>query len=174
MKKILRIVLIIAAVLAVLFFVFKKWTKSHSPVAKAFVEYNGLAVNVDYCQPYMKGRTIFGSLVPYEKVWRTGANEATLITFSRDAKVAGSELKAGTYSLWTVPTASDWEIIFNAQTGQWGTMYDEKEDVLRVKVPSEKTSNASEQLNIGFTEGDSTGLHMNIKWENTLVNVPIE
>ncbi len=174
MKKVVRILLILVAIVAVGFFVLKNWTKSHSPAEKVDFSYNNLDISLSYCKPFMKGRTIFGALVPYDKVWRTGANEATVISFSRDVEIAGKPLAAGSYSLWTVPTPSNWELIFNAQTGQWGTSYDEKVDVLRVQVPAESTSDVAEQLNINFTEGDSSGLHMNIKWEKTLVRVPIK
>ena len=94
-----------------------------------------------YSRPGAKDRKIFGELVPFNEMWRTGANKATAISISDDVKVAGSNLKAGTYAIFTIPGESQWEIVFNKNTEQWGT-YDHKaeEDVLRVKVPSEEFS----------------------------------
>ncbi len=95
-------------------------------------------VTINYSRPGVKGRTIWGDLVPYDKVWRTGANEATVITFSTDVKVNGQPLPAGTYSFHTIPTKSEWTVIFNKKADQWGSYsYDEKEDALRVKVKAQ-------------------------------------
>ncbi len=92
-------------------------------------------VTINYSRPGVKGRVIWGGLVPYDKVWRTGANEATSITFSTDVKVNGQALPAGTYSIHTIPTKGDWTLIFNKKADQWGSYsYDEKEDALRVQV----------------------------------------
>lgn len=95
-------------------------------------------VTINYSRPGVKGRVIWGELVPYDKVWRTGANEATSITFSTDVKVNGQPLAAGTYSFHTIPTKSDWTVIFNKKADQWGSYsYDEKDDALRVKVKAQ-------------------------------------
>jgi len=95
-------------------------------------------VTINYSRPGVKGRVIWGELVPYDKVWRTGANEATSITFSTDVKVNGQPLPAGTYSFHTIPTESDWTLIFNKKADQWGSYsYDEKEDALRVRVKAQ-------------------------------------
>jgi hypothetical protein len=95
-------------------------------------------VTINYSRPGVKGRTIWGDLVPYDKVWRTGANEATSITFSTDVKVNGQPLAAGTYSFHTIPTKSDWTVIFNKKVDQWGSYsYDEKDDALRVQVKAQ-------------------------------------
>jgi len=95
-------------------------------------------VTIIYSRPGVKGRVIWGGLVPYDKVWRTGANEATSITFSTDVKVNGQPLPAGTYSFHTIPTQGDWTLIFNKKADQWGSYsYDEKEDALRVQVKAQ-------------------------------------
>ena len=95
-------------------------------------------VTITYSRPGVKGRVIWGGLVPYDKVWRTGANEATDITFSTDVKVNGQPLPAGTYSLHTIPTKGDWTVIFNKKADQWGSYsYDETEDALRVQVKAQ-------------------------------------
>jgi hypothetical protein len=94
-------------------------------------------VRITYGRPQVNGRTIFGDLVPYGEVWRTGANEATTISFSDDVRVEGESISAGTYSLYTIPGQDTWTIIFNDVANQWGTQYNAEEDVLRVEVASE-------------------------------------
>lgn len=172
MNKIVKIILIVVAVLAVAFFALRTYTKSKSPAETAKFDQNGLSVQVDYCRPYKKGREIFGKLEPYGKVWRTGANEATIFDVKQDVKIGDKALKAGKYSLWTIPNVDKWTIVLNSETGQWGTMYDEKKDVLRVDVPAGKTADIVEQLTIDFATAEG-GSDMNIRWDNTEVKVPI-
>lgn len=172
MKKIITIVGIVALVLFGLLFAFRTYTKSHSPAAQASYDKNGLAVTVDYCRPSKKGREIFGQLLPYGQVWRTGANEATLISFKQPVTVAGKPIAAGEYTLWTIPTASDWTVIINKETGQWGTNYDEKQDLLRVAVPSQQQPTVTEQLLISFAD-QPDGADMVLNWDKTQVTVPI-
>lgn len=172
MKKFVRIALIVVAVLAVAFFALQAWTKSKSPAATAAFHQGGLDAEVQYCQPAKKGRVVFGQLVPYGKVWRTGANEATIIEFKQDVKIAGQPLKAGSYTLWTMPNATEWTIIINSKTGQWGTMYDESADVLRVNVPARQKPETVEMFQISFAP-QSGGADMLLRWEQTEVAVPI-
>lgn len=172
MKRILIILGILAAVLLVAFFVLRSVTKSGSPEAVAQFNQNGLSVNVNYCQPYKKGRVIFGGLVPYEKVWRTGANEATIIEFGQPVTIAGKPLKAGKYSLWTVPFSNGWQAIFNRETGQWGTSYDPAEDELRVMVSSRPHSPMAEQFTISLVPATG-GADMLLAWDETEAVIPI-
>lgn len=172
MNKIVKIILISVVVLALAFFGYMTFTKSKSPAATAIHNQNGLSVQVDYCQPYKKDRVVFGQLVPYGKVWRTGANEATIFETKQDIKIADKPLKAGKYTLWTIPNPDKWIIIINGQTGQWGTMYDESKDVLRVEVPAGKIAETVEQFNINFVP-ETGGINMILRWENTEVKVPI-
>lgn len=178
--KILRIILIILAVLASVFvFIRFYYTKSFSPSSTAEFDNNGLKITVDYCQPSKKGRMIFGeeadkALVPYGKWWRTGANEATVIKFSKDVQIAGKPLKAGTYTLFTIPQKDNWTIIINQEVGQWGLSYDEKKNVLTVPAPATQTENALEQFKIDFTEQAGGGADMILAWDNTQVTVPIK
>ncbi|WP_337041911.1 DUF2911 domain-containing protein [Emticicia sp. 17c] len=172
MKKIIRIVLISVAVLAISFFGYLTFTKSKSPADKAVFKENGLEVKVDYCRPYKKERQVFGQLVPYGKVWRTGANEATLFEVKQDVKIGDKTLKAGKYTLWTIPTPDKWTIIFNGQTGQWGTQYDETKDIMRVEVPSGKIAETVEQFKIDFAPVTG-GADMILSWENTEIRVPV-
>jgi len=172
MNKILKIVIISVAVLALAFYGFLTFTKSKSPADTASFNQNGLSVQVDYCRPYKKDRVIFGQLLPYGKVWRTGANEATIFEVKQDVKIADKPLKAGKYTLWTIPGADNWTIVFNSQTGQWGTEYDETKDVLRVDVPASKLAETVEQFKIDFVSAEG-GSDMILRWENTEVKVPV-
>src|SRR3954467_3196490 len=96
-------------------------SKRPSPPATASATTStGNTITIDYSQPGVKGRTIGKEIAPYGKVWRTGANEATLFEVSRDAKVEGKDLKAGKYSLFTIPGENEWQFILNSETGQWG------------------------------------------------------
>ncbi|WP_064196139.1 MULTISPECIES: DUF2911 domain-containing protein [Emticicia] len=172
MNKILRIVLIVVAVLVALYFGFKSYTKTKSPADVAKFDQNGLTVQVNYCRPYKKGREIFGKLLPYGQVWRTGANEATIFDVKQDVKIGDKTLKTGKYTLWTIPNVDKWTIIMNDETGQWGTNYDEKRDVLRVDVPVGKTAEMMEQFKIDFAAAEG-GADMILHWENTEIKVPI-
>jgi len=172
MNKIVKIILIIVAILVVAFFGLKAFTKSKSPAETVKFDQNGLTVKVDYCRPYKKGREIFGKLLPYGQVWRTGANEATIFDVKQNIKIGDKTLKVGKYTLWTILNVDKWTVILNSETGQWGTNYDEKKDVLRVDVPVGKTASTIEQLTIGFAAAEG-GAEMNISWDNTEVKVPI-
>jgi hypothetical protein len=172
MNKIVKIILIIAVVLVIAFFGLKSFTKSKSPSETAKFDQNGLTVQVDYSRPYKKGREIFGKLLPYGEVWRTGANEATIFETKQEIKVGDKTLKAGKYTLWTIPNADKWMVILNSETGQWGTNYDEKKDVVRIEVPVGKTAEIMEQFKIDFAAA-ATGAEMILRWDNTEVKVPI-
>lgn len=170
--RLIKILFILAALGACYFVGNRFITKSHSPSSIAHHEKNGLEIMVEYCRPYKKNREIFGGLVAYQKVWRTGANEATIIKFNKNVNFGGKKLKAGIYTLWTIPTPTDWEIIINSEVGQWGTEYDQSKDALRVSVPSSKLETPLEMLIIDFTD-TSNGIEMLIKWDKTIVKVPI-
>jgi hypothetical protein len=130
-------------------------------------------IRVIYSRPQKKGREIFGTLIPYGKVWRTGANENTEIKLYKDAMINGKKLSAGTYSLFTIPGEKDWTIIFNADLDYWGSYsYDEAKDVLRIKVTTQKLTNALEDFSIRFTGSGANDALMRLGWENTLVEVP--
>ena len=106
-----------------------------SPLATASATIGANTITIAYSSPLVKGRTIWGELVKYDEVWRTGANEATTITFTQDVTIEGQNLPKGTYSLFTIPTAAEWTVIFNVNETQWGAFkYDQSEDALRVNV----------------------------------------
>jgi hypothetical protein len=149
-------------------------TARPSPPAKATCDLGGgKSVTVDYSSPRMKGRKIFGSLVPYGKVWRTGANEATTFVTTADIKVGGSDVPAGSYTLFTVPEADKWTLVISKKTGEWGTAYPgESEDLVRVPMKTGATSGAVENFAIGFDKGGS-GCTLRIEWENTRASVDV-
>src|SRR5258706_9218742 len=111
--------------------------KRPSPPASAQCKFaDGKTISVDYSSPRAKGRKIFGGLVPFDKEWRTGANDATTFVTDADLMVGDLHVPAGKYTLYTIPGETEWTIIINKQTGQWGTQYDEKQDLGRTKVQS--------------------------------------
>jgi len=144
-----------------------------SPKAVAQATQNGITIKVLYCQPSKKGRTVFGDVVKYDKVWRTGANAATIIELSQDVRLNGNRLAKGRYSLYTIPTPNDWTIIINRRTGQWGVSYKEAADIMRFTAPTRTYTPASEQFFISF-EPQPGGLNMLLTWDETQVVVPFQ
>ncbi len=127
-------------------------------------------VKVEYSRPYKKGREVFGVLVPYNQVWRLGADEATEITFSKDATFGGKKVKAGTYSMFAIPGEKEWEIILNSELKQWGAYQYEKikdKDVAKVKVPVQSLSDSAEQFTI-----TPYADNLNILWDNVSLSIP--
>jgi|GEM_PF-1033220 len=132
-----------------------------------------LGVGVRYNKAEAGSDRIFGYRVPYNIVWRTGSGDATEIRFSEDCFLEGKKVRAGTYSLWSVPSEKDWTLILNSETGQYGTRYDPSRDYLRVKVPFEKTLERQESLSIRITENRRRKPVLQIRWENILVEAEI-
>jgi len=149
-------------------------SKRPSPPGNATTTLNGKKITVDYSRPYMKGRKIVGELVPYDKVWRTGANEATLLTTEADLDIAGTSVPAGKYTLWTLPSAGAWKLIINKQTGQWGTEYDQSQDLARVDMQKSQTEQPVEQFTISFNPKGNDAADLVLAWETTKVSVPIK
>ncbi|PBQ31107.1 hypothetical protein CNR22_04785 [Sphingobacteriaceae bacterium] len=138
-----------------------------SPRDSASGKVGSAKVSVNYGSPSVKGRKIWGDLVPYGKVWRAGANEATLFTTDKAIKVEGKELAAGSYGLFVIPNENEWIIIFNKTSKQWGAYeYKEKDDALRVTVKPTKSSGMNERLTYKFTPNG-----LSIIWENLTVPV---
>jgi hypothetical protein len=152
-------------------------TKSRSPEDHIEFTHQDLVIKVFYNRPYKKGREIFGGLVPYGKVWRTGANEATTFETNRELSIEGKTLPRGKYSLWSIPRADTWTIIFNTQYGQWGinsegeANRDPELDMLTVDVRSVQHEKEFEQFTIAF-ERLGEEAEMVLLWNNTLVAVP--
>ncbi|MDQ3015788.1 MAG: DUF2911 domain-containing protein [Bacteroidota bacterium] len=142
-----------------------------SPQAEVKTTLNyGQIVEVHYSSPTVRGRAIWGSLVPYGEVWRTGADEATTFETNKDVMISGKKLPAGKYALFTIPGKKEWTVIFNKDWKQWGaTDYVSNKDVLRLTVPAYKTTYLTENLLIDVADNLLT-----IKWENVNVNLPIQ
>ena len=132
------------------------------------------SVSVQYSRPAMRGRTIFGDLVPMDKLWRTGANKNTLITFNSDASVGGSAIKAGTYSIYSIPSMDEWTIYFYTDTENWGLPenWDESKVAAVYKVTAQRLEEAVESLTISIDEVTDSGADLTLKWENTAVSIP--
>lgn len=152
-------------------------TKSFSPEDNVVFHQDDLTIKVFYNRPFKKGRDIFGKLVPYNKVWRTGANEATTFETNKDLTIEGQVLRKGKYSLWTIPQEHKWTIIFNTEHSQWGINSDGEanrnpdRDALKVDVVALRQEKEFEQFTIAF---NMTGeeAEMVLLWDNTLVAMP--
>jgi tetratricopeptide (TPR) repeat protein len=144
-----------------------------SPAAQVGETFGVTDVSVDYHRPTVNNRRIFGGLVPYDVLWRAGANENTLITVSTPVTVEGQPLPAGTYSLFYVPGAAQWTAVFNRFTGGWGTYsYDPAEDVLRVNV-TPQTAEPQERMAYTFEDGKADSIILSMRWEKTRVPLKI-
>ena len=134
---------------------------------------NSPLARIIYSRPKKNNREIFGQLVPYNKVWRTGANEATEIIFYEDVLFNGVEIEPGTYSLYTIPDKDKWTIIVNEQINVWGAYsYDESLDLLRTSVPTRNTAAPVEDFSITFKPA-ADGSDLLMGWDDTFVEVPI-
>jgi hypothetical protein len=172
-----KLIFLIVVLLSTTSFIFAQGNNSNkpSPPATATGKVGDANISIKYSSPAVKGRKIWGELVPYGKAWRAGANEATIFETDKEVKVEGKTLPAGKYSLFAIPGENEWNIIFNSQTGQWGVKQggvanlDRNKDVLAVSVKPKKSSSMNERLvydinNKGFS----------LKWENLEVPVTIK
>ena len=170
-------IVVIVALVAIIGYINVKKEKSFSPEDSEVFTQGDLAVKVLYNRPFKKGREIFGGLVPYDKVWRTGANESTTFQTNKDLVIEGQTLKAGKYSLWTIPGPEIWTIIFNSEYGQWGinskaeANREPSRDVLSVVVKPLQQDQVFEQFTISF-EKTGEDAEMVLIWDKTLVAVP--
>ncbi len=183
--KILKWIIGILVVLGLLFYFvgmpfLRQQTKKHSPETTVVYQKDGYDLLVNYSSPSKKGRVIFGELVPYDKVWRTGANEPTRFETKTDLMVQGKPLPAGSYSLWTIPGRKQWTIIFNSEIPDWGATLSSggteatrnpEADVLQVEASVIDMSATRENFTISFPDG--YGLFLSLMWDQTQVQVPI-
>lgn len=144
-----------------------------SPTQTIKQDFGVSSVELIYSRPGIKGRKIFGDLVPYGKVWRTGANSATRLKFNDDVMIGGQALKAGEYALYTVPNESEWEIIINKGSANWGTDYKQEDDLFRIKVKPVKMDETTETFTMQFAAVKPTGMELHIMWDKTAVAIPI-
>jgi hypothetical protein len=181
MKRFLLFAGVAIAIILVLYWVRTTFTtsqtKAASPEQTVTFSQDNLKIEVFYNRPFKKGRVIFGGLVPYDVVWRTGANEATTFETSKSLRIEGKTLPAGKYSLWTIPGKEKWVIIFNAQFGQWGinsegdANRDPGQDVLSVDLLPVIQEKEFEQFTIAFDQVGEEA-EMVLMWDRTLVAMP--
>lgn len=155
-------------------------TKKISPETTTTYVKNGYDLAVTYSSPSKKGRVIFGELVPYDTVWRTGANEPTRFTTKSDIKVMNTQLPAGSYSLWTKPGPEKWTVMFNSEIPDWGvtllsggkeTTRNPEKDVVAIDVLTKTLARPQENFKIAFQ--DTGLLHLELSWDDTIILVPI-
>lgn len=161
----------------------KEQTKKNSPEKTARYEQDGLTLSVTFSSPSKKGRTIFGELVPFGKVWRTGANEPTRFRTATALVVGGQTLPAGEYSLWTIPGQTQWTVIFNREIPDWGATLlsggkeatrNPESDVLQINVPVENLPQVVEDFDIRFVSPDAGNtVFLEFRWDTTRVRVPL-
>ncbi|GAB5540044.1 MAG: DUF2911 domain-containing protein [Salibacteraceae bacterium] len=154
-----------------------------SPSERAIVEREDISVSIDYSRPYKNDRLIFGTkeddaLVPYGKVWRTGANEATELTITKNVTIAGNSLEAGTYSLYTIPGEKEWTIAINSRTDYWGrgligSPFKDKQDVFRFTAPVQPLEEVQEQFLIKLEHGADGPIDAILRWDKTHVQFEI-
>jgi Protein of unknown function (DUF2911) len=146
-------------------------SKRPSPPATATgTAKGGATIKIDYSQPSVKGRKVWGGIVPYGEVWRTGANEATIFEVSKDVKVEGKPLPAGKYALFTIPGENEWVVIFNKKFNQWGSYeYKQADDALRVTVKPGKAPSMHEQLMFHVMNSK-----VSMMWENLKIEFTVE
>ena len=179
LKTGLKIGSVIALLGILLILIIRYTTKAHSPEDIATYSEGNLQIEVVYNRPFKKDREIFGSLVPYHEVWRTGANEATTFETNQDILVDGSILKAGKYTLWTIPMENSWKVIFNSQMYPWGINLDKEAyrdatfDALVLERPVEKMGKSLEQFTIQFEE-NSDFITLVLAWDCIRINVPLK
>jgi Protein of unknown function (DUF2911) len=143
-----------------------------SPPAQAQCKFSdGKTITVDYSSPRAKGRKIFGGLVPYGEVWRTGANDATTFVTTANLSLEGKDIPAGSYTIFTIPAQDKWTLIVNKHTGEWGIPYKyQSEELARVPMQASSTSSPVENFTIAFNQGGTT-CTLQISWENTQASV---
>src|SRR5258706_1820128 len=150
-------------------------SKRPSPPGEAQCTFaDGKKVTVDYSRPSMKGRKIYGGLVPWNQEWRTGANEATTFVTDTDVTVAGTKVPAGDYTLYTVPAEEGWQLIISKKTGQWGIPYPGKEfDLARIPIQSSALKSPVEQFTISFDQAPKQ-CTLNMDWETTRASAVVD
>jgi Protein of unknown function (DUF2911) len=145
-----------------------------SPPGTAEVTLKGKKITVEYSRPSLKGRKVGQELAPYGKVWRTGANEATSFTTEIDLNIGGVKVPAGKYTLYSLPSEGTWKLIINKQTGQWGTQYNESQDLARIDMKKSSLPQPVEQFTISFDKKGENAADLNLDWEKTRVSVTLK
>ena len=152
-------------------------TPTLSPLSNISQEIGLTEISISYARPSAKGRSIFGSLVPFDKIWRTAANGGTKITLNETSKIGGHSIEPGTYAVFTIPGKEEWTIIIHGNTklrSLAGGAYQQKDDVFRFQVKSQKINPFTETFTIQFADLGSDSCTLQMLWENTLINIPVE
>jgi len=145
-----------------------------SPPGEAAVKFDdGKTVTIKYSRPSMRGRKIYGDLVPYGKVWRTGANAATSLTTDTALDIGSTMIPAGSYTLYTLPGEKSWQLIVNKQTGQWGTNYDPGQDLTRIPMKVGQLPSGLEVFTIALDKTGAKSATLKLEWDLTNVSVSI-
>ena len=144
-----------------------------SPPATANVTLAGQAVTIKYNAPSKRGRPIMGALVPYDQVWRTGANAATTLITPVSLHIGKLLVPAGTYTLYTMPSKDKWMLVVNKQTGQWGTEYKEDQDLGRIEMKAHTLPSSQEVMSISFNDIEKNSAEMHIRWDKADQSVEI-
>ena len=150
----------------------KPQRKPLSPPAEASTTIDGKTITIKYSAPSMRGRKVFGGLVPYGEVWRAGANAATTLVTQGDLQMDGLSIPKGTYTLYVLPEKDSWMLVVNKQTGQWGTVYNEPQDLGRVKMTLSRSDTPVETFKITLDEDGGNRGKLTMSWENTVATVP--
>ncbi|HEX7284789.1 MAG TPA: DUF2911 domain-containing protein [Candidatus Angelobacter sp.] len=150
-------------------------SKRPSPPGTAEVTLKGKKVTIDYSRPSARGRKVAGGLIPYDKVWRTGANEATTLKTEVALNIGGVKVPAGTYTIYTLASeTAPWKLIINKQTGQWGTEYHQEQDLARVEMKVSQTKQPVEQFTISFDKMGEDAATLVLEWENSRASVSLK
>lgn len=177
-------ILILLSILALGLFLYSVFVENifsprESPKDSAEISLNDLKLKVEYNRPSKRERQIFGALVPFDKVWRTGANEATTFETNNDLMIDGMLLKKGKYTIWTVPMKDSWKVMFNSKQYKWGVnekmepMWDPNFDSLEIEVPTKQIDETVEQFTIAFDHGTGN-LKLTMAWDSTIIEVPLK
>ena len=168
--------LLITAFLAISVSAYSQFTlPAASPRQKVEQQFSMSKITVDYGRPGVKGRKIFGDLVPFGKVWRAGANSSTKITFEQSVNFGGKTVSAGTYGLFVIPTEKEWKVILNKDSQQWGAYtFDEKLNVVDVTLPVQKLAEKQEWFEIELNPVDDNAVNLVMKWDFTKVELPLK
>lgn len=145
---------------------------AQSPSVTVKQDFSTSAIELSFSRPSTKGRTVFGDLIPYGKVWRMGANASTQVTFHEEVTVKGNTVKPGTYTIYAIPEAKEWTIVFNTTVGGWGTV-DAKNDMFRFKVPV-VSNNMTETFNMYIDNITNNSCDIVVAWEKVKVNIPVK
>jgi len=184
MKFFKRLLIFLIVIGALFYFIgmplLQTQTKKHSPQKTTSYVLRGAELQVNYSSPSKKDRVIFGELVPFGKVWRTGANEPTTFTNTETVKIIDKDLPPGTYSIWTIPDKNSWKVVFNKEVPDWGvtllsggqkTTRDAEQDILQVEIPSRELTIPVEDFTILFE--DDSQLYLNLSWDTVKIRIPI-